>query len=72
MRVGIIRGDLPANPIYLGDLEVISQYDPAIEPPGQTYYVSYPTTTVVSNVLADLVVGAGATIEGTTISVFRV
>ena len=47
MRVAIIRGDLP-GPLFLADLEVISQYDPAIEPVGQTFYVSRP-------ILADMV-----------------
>ena len=67
MRVGIIRGDLPGS-LFLGDLEVISQYDPAIEAPGQTYYVTRPTMEEVAQVLADVHHGAGATLEGGNIA----
>lgn len=67
MYVGIIRGDLP-GPIFLGDLEVISQYNPMIEPSGQTYYVSRPTVAEVQSVLADAVHGAGATLQGSNIA----
>ena len=67
MRVGIIRGDLPGS-LFLGDLEIISQYDPAIEAPGQTYYVTRPTMAEVAYTLAGAVHGAGATLEGGNIS----
>jgi len=66
MRIGVIRGDLP-GPIFLADLETVSQRDPAIEPPGQTYYVSRPTTAELETVLASTV-GAGATTQGSNIS----
>jgi hypothetical protein len=67
MRIGVIRGDLP-GPIYLGDLETISQYDPAIEPEGQTYYIGRPTTAEIEAALADASTGGGAVLEGADIS----
>lgn len=67
MRVGVIRGDLP-GPLYLGDLEPVSRYNPSTEPRGQEIYVSRPTVAEVEAVLADPSVGAGAVLEGSDIS----
>lgn len=67
MRIGVIRGDLP-GPIFLSDLETISQFDPPIEPLGQTYYVSRPDVVELEGVLANATFGAGAALQGSNIS----
>lgn len=67
MRIGIIRGDLP-GPIFLGDVETISQYDPAIEPSGQTYYIGRPTTSEIEAALANATSGAGAVLNGAVLA----
>jgi hypothetical protein len=51
MRVAIIRGDLP-GPVFLADLETTSQRDFPVEPPGQTRYISRPTSANVEAMLA--------------------
>jgi hypothetical protein len=66
MRVAVIRGDLP-GPLFLADLEVISQYDPAIEPPGQTYYISRPTVAEMATALASVPAGLLGTVDMTAI-----
>lgn len=43
MRVAVIRGDLP-GPVFLADLEDVSQYNPPTEPRGQERYLSRPTS----------------------------
>ena len=65
MRIGVIRGDLP-GPIFIADVETISQFNPPTEPSGQTYYISRPTIAEVEAALAG-VHGVGATIEGSDI-----
>ena len=67
MRIGVIRGDLP-GPIFIGDVETISQYDPVIEPSGQTYYIGRPTTAGIEAALANVSTGAGAVLDGADIS----
>jgi hypothetical protein len=67
MRVGIIRGDLPGA-VFLGDLEPVSRYNPPTEPRGQERYLSRPTVAKVEAVLADATVGAGAVIQGTSLT----
>lgn len=67
MRIGVIRGDLP-GPIFLGDVERVSQYNPSTEPRGQEKYISRPTAAQVEAVLGNATTGAGATIEGSDIS----
>src|SRR5512142_1598056 len=67
MRIGIIRGDLP-GPIFLADLETVSQRNFPTEPPGQTIYISRPTTAQLDAVFANPVTGAGAVIQGTDIA----
>lgn len=67
MRVGVIRGDLP-GPIFLSDLEPVSQYNPPIEPKGQERYLSRPTVAEIEAVLSNATSGAGAVIEGSDIS----
>lgn len=67
MRVGIIRGDLP-GPVFVADLEPVSQYNPPTEPRGQDVYISRPTVAEVEGVLANATSGAGAVIEGSNIS----
>lgn len=44
MRIAVIRGDLP-GPVFLADLEDVSQYNPPTEPKGQERYLSRPTST---------------------------
>ena len=66
MRVAVIRGDLP-GPLYLADLEVISQYDPAIEPVGQTFYISRPILSEMATALAGVAAGVLGTVNMTTI-----
>ncbi len=41
MRVAVIRGDLP-GPVFLADLEAVSQFNPPVEPMGQQRYLSRP------------------------------
>jgi len=43
MRVAVIRGDLP-GPLFLADLEDVSQYNPPTEPRGQERYLTRPTS----------------------------
>lgn len=47
MRVGIIRGDLPA-PLFMADLEPTSQTNFPTEPAGQTRYVGRPDPTRIA------------------------
>lgn len=49
MRVGLIRQDL--NRVYLDDLENSSQRDFSSQPPGQSRYISFPTTDELTWVL---------------------
>lgn len=51
MRVAVIRGDLPQQ-LFLADLEPTSQFDPAIDPAGQTRYVDRPRVAAVTSLLA--------------------
>ena len=51
MRVAVIRGDIP-GPVFLADMEVVSQYDPPIETKGQERYLSRPTATTLGTVLS--------------------
>jgi hypothetical protein len=67
MRVGVIRGDLPGA-VFLGDLEPVSRFSPPIEPRGQERYIARPTVAKVEAALADPVTGAGAVIQGTSIT----
>src|SRR5689334_10009939 len=67
MRAGVIRGDLP-GPVFLSDLEPVSQYNPPTEPRGQNLYLSRPTVAEVEGVLANATTGAGAMIQGSDIS----
>jgi hypothetical protein len=50
MRVGIIRGDM-SGPVFLADLEVVSQQNPPTEPKGQQRYLSRPDLTQVGAAL---------------------
>ena len=54
MRVAVIRGDLPQQ-VFLADLEPTSQFDPALEPMGQTRYVDRPRVASLTTLLASLV-----------------
>jgi hypothetical protein len=51
MRVGVIRGDVP-SPIFLADLEPLSQTNWPTEPFGQTRYISRPNPTNLTYFLA--------------------
>ncbi len=53
MRVGVIRGDLP-GPLFMADLEPVSQQDFPVENYGQTRYVSRPDPTTLTNYLSGL------------------
>jgi hypothetical protein len=53
MYVGVIRGDMP-GPIFLGDLETVSQTNFPTEPVGQTVYLSRPNATALTNYLGGL------------------
>jgi len=67
MRVGVVRGDMP-GPVFLSNLEPVSQYNPSTEPRGQEVYVSRPTVAEVEGVLANSTYGAGATLNGSDIT----
>lgn len=67
MRIGVIRGDL-SGPIFLGDLEPVSQQNPTTEPRGQERYIGRPTILKLETALAHPTKGAGATIEGSDIA----
>lgn len=60
MRVGIIRGDMP-GPVFLADLEPVSEANFTTEPVGQDRYVSRPDPTKVTTAMA----GVAASIEST-------
>lgn len=64
MRVGLVRTDL--NKIYLADLENRSQRCFSSEPPGQSRYLSYPTTSALQPVLNayGLITKAGTNAQG--------
>lgn len=51
MRVGVIRGDMP-GPVFLADLETVSQFNPPTEPVGQARYLSRPDPTLVGNAMS--------------------
>ncbi len=51
MRVGVIRGDIP-GPLFINDLEDVSQWNPPTEPRGQDRYLSRPDLTLVTAALA--------------------
>lgn len=51
MRVAVIRGDLP-GPVFLADLEAVSQYNPPTEPIGQQKGISRPTSATFGAVMA--------------------
>jgi len=51
MRVAVIRGDLP-GPVFLSDMEAVSQFNPPTEPVGQQKYVSRPTSASFGAVMA--------------------
>lgn len=51
MRVGVIRGDMP-GPVFLADLEDVSQWNPSTEPRGQERYLSRPDLTLVGAALS--------------------
>ncbi len=61
MRVGVIRGDLP-GPVFLGDLETVSQQQFPIEARGQTQYLARPDLTAVAATLT----AAAASLESTS------
>lgn len=67
MRVGVIRNDLSA-PIFLADLESVSQRNASNSPPGQERYISYATAATVAAALADTETGSGASVVGTAIT----
>lgn len=67
MRAGVIRGDMP-GPVFLADLESVSQYNPPTEPRGQARYLARPTVAATEAALADPTTGAGATLNGSDIS----
>ena len=53
MYVGVIRGDMP-GPIWIGDLETVSQTNFTTEPVGQTVYLSRPSTAALTDYLGGL------------------
>jgi hypothetical protein len=53
MYVGVIRGDMP-GPIFIGDMETISQTNFTTEPVGQTAYISRPSATTLTDYLGGL------------------
>jgi hypothetical protein len=53
MYVGVIRGDMP-GPIWVGDLETVSQTNFTTEPVGQTTYLSRPSVTALTDYLGGL------------------
>jgi len=61
MRVGIIRGDMP-GPVFLADLEPVSQQNNPTEPRGQERYVSRPDPTSVAAALAPIPAGLLGTV----------
>lgn len=53
MYVGVIRGDMP-GPIWVGDLETVSQTNFTTEPVGQTTYLSRPSVQALTDYLGGL------------------
>jgi hypothetical protein len=53
MYVGVIRGDMP-GPIFISDVEPLSQTNFPTEPFGQTAYISRPSVTALTNYLGGL------------------
>ncbi len=53
MYVGVIRGDMP-GPIWLGDLETVSQTNFPTEPVGQAVYLGRPSATALTDYLGGL------------------
>lgn len=51
MRVAVIRGDMP-GPVFLADMEAVSQFNPPTEPIGQQKYLSRPTSSSFGAVMA--------------------
>jgi len=68
MRVGILRGDMP-GPVFLADLEPVSQYNPPTEPRGQERYVGRP---VIAAVQAAMLANVGAGFASTGNMAFNV
>lgn len=69
MRVAVIRGDLP-GPIFIADLESTSQYNPSTEAPGQTRYLSRPSTTAITQYFtAQGLVATASTLIAATVPV---
>jgi len=66
-RIGVIRGDV--SPLQIDDLEQVSRHNPSTEPSGQERVVRRPTVAEVEAALADATTGAGAAIEGGTITI---
>lgn len=54
MRVGVIRGDLTAGPIFLADLEPTSQTNNPVDPVAQTRYIARPDLTLVGRAMAPI------------------
>lgn len=54
MRVGVIRGDLTAGPIFLADLEPTSQTNVPVDPVAQTRYIQRPDLTRVGLAMATI------------------
>ncbi len=69
MRAGVIRGDLQ-GPIFLADLEPVTDRNVPTEGPGQVRYLSRPTVAEVEDALAGIGPGsgAGAVLNGSNIS----
>ena len=62
MRVGILRGDMP-GPVFLADLEPVSQCNFSTETIGQTRYVSRPDLTSVTRALSVIPAGLKGTVD---------
>lgn len=67
MRVGVIRNDL-RGPLFIADLEPVSNQNVPVDPRGQARYLSLPTAAGIASLLAAASTGAGATITGTALT----
>jgi len=62
MRIGVIRGDVPA-PLTIMDVEPVSRYNPPTEPRGQERRIGRPDLTIVGGALAVIPAGLQGTVD---------
>jgi hypothetical protein len=67
MRIAVIRNDIPA-PLFIGDLESVSQRNTSVDAPGQVRRLAYPKVADIEAALASPITGAGAVVVGSDLS----